>query len=72
MGSYSFFNQGVDIYASHAFETVDPSAVHLHDLLTIFLDATNGSGGILHVVDDTGGSSTKANPDVPVTVTDYP
>ncbi len=72
MGSYSFFNQGVDIFASHAFETVDPSAVHLHDLLTVFLDATNGNGGILHVVDDTGGSSTKANPDVPVTVTDYP
>jgi hypothetical protein len=72
MGSYSFFNQHVDIYASHAYETVDPSAVHLHDLLTIFLDATNGSGGILHVVDNTGGSSTKANPDTPVTVTDYP
>ena len=48
MGSYSFFDQGVDIFASHAFETVDPSAVHLHDLLTIFL-STAGSGGIEHV-----------------------
>jgi hypothetical protein len=44
----------------------------MHDLLTIFLDATNGKGGILHVVNDTGGSSTIANPDVPVTVTNFP
>jgi hypothetical protein len=29
-------------------------------------------GGILNVVDDTGGSSTIANPDVPVTVVNYP
>jgi hypothetical protein len=73
MGSYSFFNKGVNIYAAHAFEvpTTLPAS-SLRDLLTIFLDATNGSGGILHVVNDTGGSSTKANPDVPVTVTAYP
>jgi len=73
MGSYSFFNQGVDIYADHAFEvptTLPPGS--LKDLLTIFLDATHGSGGILHVVNNTGGSSTKANPDVPVTVVSYP
>ena len=44
----------------------------LHDLLTIFLDATNGSGGILNVVNGTGGSSTVANPDTPVTVVNYP
>jgi hypothetical protein len=72
MGSYSFFNQGVNIYASHAFEvptTLPPGS--LHDLLTIFL-STSGSGGILHVVNDTGGSSTIANPDTPVTVTSYP
>ena len=31
-----------------------------------------GKGGILHVVNDAGGSSTIANPDVPVTVVDYP
>ena len=73
MGSYSFFNKGVNIYAAHAFEvpTTLPAS-SLHDLLTIFLDATNGSGGILHVVNDAGGSSTKANPDVPVTVVAYP
>jgi hypothetical protein len=72
MGSYSFFNQGLDIFADHAFEVPTTPDVHLHDLLTIFLDPTNGKGGIRHVVNDTGGSSTIANPDVPVTVVDYP
>jgi hypothetical protein len=72
MGSYSFFNQGVNIYAANAFEvpTTLPAA-SLHDLLTIFL-STAGSGGILNVVNDTGGSSTVANPDKPVTVVSYP
>ena len=72
MGSYSFFNQGVDIFAANAFEvpaTLAPSS--LNDLLTIFL-STAGSGGILNVVDNTGGSSTIANPDVPVTVVSFP
>ncbi len=73
MGSYTFFNQGVNIYAENAFEvpTTLPAG-SLHDLLTIFLDATHGKGGILHVVNDTGGSSTIFNPDVPVTVVSYP
>lgn len=73
MGSYSFFNQHVDIFADHAFEapTTLPAG-SFHNLLTIFLDPTNGSGGILHVINDTGGSSTAANPDVPVTVVNYP
>ena len=73
MGSYSFFNQGVDIFADHAFEvptTLTPAS--LNDLLTIFLDPSHGSGGIRHVVNDVGGSSTKANPDTPVTVVSYP
>jgi hypothetical protein len=73
MGSYSFFNQGVDIFAANAFEvpnTLPPSS--LHDLLTIFLDASVGKGGILNVINNTGGSSTIANPDVPVTVASYP
>jgi hypothetical protein len=73
MGSYSFFNQGVNIYAAHAFEvppTLPPGS--LHDLLTVFLDPVHGFGGILNVVNDTGGSSTIANPDVPVTVVGYP
>ena len=73
MGSYSFFNQGVDIFAAHAFEvpTTLPAG-SLHDLLTIFLDASHGKGGILNVVNDAGGPSTIANPDVPVTVVSYP
>jgi hypothetical protein len=73
MGSYSFFNQGVNIYAAHAFEvptTLPPGS--LHNLLTVFLDPSHGLGGILNVVNDTGGSSTIANPDVPVTVVNYP
>jgi hypothetical protein len=73
MGSYSFFNQGVDIFAAHAFEVPTTLPLgSLHDLLTIFLDPSVGKGGILHVVNDAGGSSTIANPDVPVTVVDYP
>ena len=72
MGSYSFFNQGVNIYAANAFEVpATLPASSLHNLLTIFL-STAGSGGILNVVNDTGGSSTIANPDVPVTVVSYP
>jgi hypothetical protein len=73
MGSYSFFNQGVDIFAERAFEVpATLPAGSLHDLLTIFLDPSHGSGGIRHVVNDAGGSSTKANPDTPVTVVSYP
>jgi hypothetical protein len=72
MGSYSFFNQGVAIYAANAFEV--PSTLpagSLHDLLTIFL-STSASGGIQNVINNTGGSSTVANPDTPVTVVSYP
>jgi hypothetical protein len=73
LGSYSFFNQGLNIFAAHAFEVPStlPSS-SLNDLLTIFLDPSHGMGGILHVVNDAGGSSTIANPDSPVTVVSYP
>jgi len=73
MGSYSFFNHGVDIFAANAFEvptTLAPGS--LHNLLTIFLDPTNGKGGIQNVVNGVGGSSTAANPSVAVTVVNYP
>jgi hypothetical protein len=73
MGSYSFFNQGVDIFLDNAYEV--PSGLpagSLHNLLTIFLDPVNGSGGILNVVNGIGGSSTIANPSTPVTVVNYP
>jgi len=73
MGSYSFFNQGVDIFAENAYEVPTSLAPgSLHNLLTIFLDAENGKGGITHVVNGIGGSSTIANPSTPVTVVDYP
>ena len=73
MGSYSFFNQGVDIFADNAFEVPKTlPAGSLHNLLTIFLDPSVGKGGILNVVNGLGGSSTSANPGVPVTVVDYP
>ena len=58
MGSYSFFNQGVDIFADNAFRVPNSPQISMNDLLTIFLDPTHGKGGILHVVNDTGGSST--------------
>ena len=44
----------------------------LNDLLTIFLDPSAGKGGILNVINGIGGSSTIANPDVPVPVVSYP
>jgi hypothetical protein len=72
LGSYSFFNQGINIYAANAFEvpaTLPPAS--FNDLLTVFL-STSGFGGILNVIDNTGGSSTIANPDVPVTVVSFP
>jgi hypothetical protein len=72
MGSYSFFNQGVPIYATQAFQTPTTPGVQFHDLLTVFLDATHGQGGILSVIDGVGGSSTAANADQPVDVVSYP
>jgi hypothetical protein len=71
MGSYSFFNTGVPIFATNAFEADGPPGLALHDLLTIFL-STAGSGGIDHVVNGVGGSTTIANPDTPVNVVSYP
>ena len=71
MGSYSFFDQGVPMMAAAAFQTGNPPGLQLHDLLTIFL-STAGHGGIDHVVDGAGQSSTAANPDTPVDVVSYP
>jgi len=73
MGSYSFFNQHLPIFAANAFEVpATLPAGSLHDLLTIFLDKVNGSGGITNVINNVGGSSTAANADTPVTVLSYP
>jgi hypothetical protein len=70
MGSYSFFNQGVNIVSAMAFQS-PTSGVSFHNLLTIFL-STAGFGGIQSVINGVGGSSTIANPDTPVTVVSYP
>jgi len=72
MGSYSFFDLGIPIFAAEAFQVPDTAGVQMHDLLTIFLNATTGSGGINSVINGTGGSSTAANPDTPVDVVSYP
>jgi hypothetical protein len=72
MGSYSFFNQGVPIFATQAFQSPTNAGVQFHDLLTVFLDKVHGSGGISSVINGVGGSSTAANADVPVDVVSYP
>jgi hypothetical protein len=68
MGSYSFFDLGIPIEASTAFDVPDTSGIQMHDLLTRFL---NGSGGIEHVVNDTGAAVNSANPG-PTDVISYP
>jgi hypothetical protein len=72
MGSYSFFNQHVPIFATQAFQSQPRPDVQFHDIFTIFLDKVNGSGGILSVINGVGGSSTAANADTPVDVLSYP
>jgi hypothetical protein len=68
LGSYSFFNQGVDIHSATAFKVPDTPGVQLHDVFTRFL---NGLGGIDHVVNDTGAPVTAADPG-PSNVVSYP
>jgi hypothetical protein len=69
MASYCFFNQGIPIVATQAFEVpADQAGVHLHDILTRFL---TGSGGINSVVNGTGAAVTSANPG-PTDVVSYP
>ena len=59
LGSYSFFNQGVDIHSATAFSVPDTPGVQLHDVFTLFL---SGMGGIDHVVNDTGAPVTATTP----------
>jgi hypothetical protein len=59
MGIYTFFNQGIDIFAERAFEV--PSSLppgSMRDMVTVFL---NGNGGIRHVINETGASASKDN-----------
>lgn len=51
MGSYSYFDQGVNIQNAMAFQAPDTAGVAFHDLLTVFL---TGSGGIQSVINGTG------------------
>ena len=46
-----YFNQGVDIQNSMAFQAPNTAGVQFHDLLTVFL---NGAGGIHSVINGTG------------------
>ncbi len=68
MGSYCFFDLGVPIHASHAFEVPVTGGVQFHDILTRFL---NGSGGIDNVINNVGGAVSAANPG-PNYVVSYP
>jgi hypothetical protein len=68
LGSYSFFDLGLPIESSTAFEVPQTPGVQLHDLLTRFL---NGSGGIENVVNSTGAAVDSANPG-PTDVISYP
>jgi hypothetical protein len=51
LGSYSFFNQGVDIEDAMAFQAPKAAGVQFHDVFTQFL---NGSGSINSVINGTG------------------
>jgi hypothetical protein len=68
MGSYSFFNQGVTINASTAFQAPDTPGVQFQDVFTRFL---SGAGGINSVINGTGAAVTSAAPG-PSDVVAYP
>ncbi len=70
MGSYCFFNQGLPIVATQAFQVPSTApGVRMHDLLTVFLA---GSGGINSVVDGTGAAVNAANADTASDVVSFP
>ncbi|MGD0062845.1 MAG: hypothetical protein ABSB76_05320 [Streptosporangiaceae bacterium] len=68
MGSYSFFNQGVTINASTAFQAPDTPGVQFQDVFTRYL---SGAGGIDSVINGTGAAVTSAAPG-PSDVVAYP
>jgi hypothetical protein len=69
MGSYIFTNVNPSIHVSHSFEVPVTPGVQMNDLLTINL---SGPGTIDHVINDTGGPVSSANPDVASQVVSYP
>jgi hypothetical protein len=68
LGSYCFFEEGVPIESATAFQVPNTPGVQLNDILTRFL---SGSGGIQHVVNDTGAPVTADLPG-PSDVVSYP
>jgi hypothetical protein len=58
LGSYSFFNQGVDIQDAMAFQVPKTPGVQFHDVFTQFL---NGSGSINSVINGTGAAVNSAS-----------
>jgi len=68
LGSYSFFNQGVDIQDAMAFEAPDTPGVQFHDVFTQFL---NGSGSINSVINGTG-AAVNSTSHGPSDVVSYP
>jgi hypothetical protein len=68
LGSYCFFDLGIPIEASDAFEVPVTGGVQLNDILTRFL---SGSGGIENVVNKTGGAVSASDPG-PNDVVSYP
>ncbi|MGB3441087.1 MAG: hypothetical protein WBA97_20240 [Actinophytocola sp.] len=69
LGSYSFFNQGVDIQSRMSFRVPQSPDVQLTSLLTVFL---NGSGSINSVVNDTGPRADSSNGGTAQNVISYP
>src|SRR5690606_7653322 len=55
LGIYSFFNQGVDIWAESGVRAPRTANVTFDSITTVML---NGSGGIRHQVNDAGDSTT--------------
>ena len=71
LGVYSFFNLGQPIVDDNAITVPNAAGVVMHDMSTVFLSTSGGSGQITHVIDNTGNISNASNADVPQTVTTY-
>jgi hypothetical protein len=68
LGSYSFFNQGIDIADAMAFQAPKTPGVQFHDIFTQFL---TGSGSINSVINGTG-AAVNATSHGPSDVVSYP
>jgi hypothetical protein len=68
MGSYSYFDQGVNIENAMGFQSPNNSGDQFHDVFTVFL---NGSGGIQSVINGQGAAVSPSNGG-PSDVVSYP